>query len=355
MSLNFDPTKKYRLIPEVLDVECPCMVYDVLCSPFMAKFLEEKITRAPVDWNEMVRCGRRHRYIGEYLNCYACLGYGLFYISANEGLSGETLKKLPSPHKYANPIIWDSIKDDKKLLNNLSEEDMYHLLYNPYGISYMEARIPELKDKDRVKSAIFYNPSANDFVIAQGYSKQTMFEYGSREGRFFKYFDMEYCEKVLTGKIDRGVGAAIDLIYNIEAKELVRKHVRTIMEIYDGYLGRYITTYSELIDIVLENIDLFQSYGSLTGLNHNQNPAAIEYLENNPDKIIHTELAINKKATHIIIPYLETLMETKHYFLDRDLRNRLSRNSAMVPFLRRHPEFMTHYIFCNRNIFEGDI
>jgi hypothetical protein len=84
----------------------------------------------------------------QFLSCDICIRTNCDTICKNRNISGQTLIRLKPYIDHSNPKIWDEIKDDIKLLEQLSGDDYYDLLQNPCSMSYLETIIVDDIDDD---------------------------------------------------------------------------------------------------------------------------------------------------------------------------------------------------------------
>ena len=114
------------------------------------------------------------------------------YICYNEGISGETLLKLQHPDKYANRRIWPLIKDDQRLLDNLSENEFFYLCKNPLAVEYVTNQSHRLTDL--CVRELIHNQGAIEYCQNNVHGSLLLI-YGTRYPHFYPYFDFGLIER----------------------------------------------------------------------------------------------------------------------------------------------------------------
>jgi len=347
MPTDFDPKKKYKIIEEFADSSFNKEHNrEILKRPQLGPQIELALNDpyTHIFHFEICRIGTI-RNISILLQCGICLS-DIKEVCLNENISGETIMKLPFAEKYANPRIWNVIRKNTELLDNLSDDEFYMLCKNPYAISYIEQQPLRINNR-RSYSALFNNPGAITFILAQNFSGDFMFMLGTRHPHFYPFFNHELCQESLRGEYPFFLTQK--LIKNPAAKELIRQN---IVEIVRDPTVHYeeIPKYPHLFDIVVENRHLFGRTKCIQNLN--LNTAAVEYLKLHPNLIRQEYLAANEAAIDMIEDYLMRRRRNPHRASSLIYKS-LSQNPAAIGLLRKFRKLLPPYtILENPNIFE---
>jgi len=342
----------FPIIPYILDRKTSRVLEYVADAPQLGPYFEKKILSGEIRLNkEYPICpkhgsGRRGilSSLREQLLCNDCLS-STEEIKLNKGISGKALLMFSNPPAYSNPNIWDEIKGDEKLLAGLNEHDFARLCDNPLTIEYVNQHPKRINE--RAAYNLFNNPAAVNYIIEQKFTGRVMVDMGAKHKHFFPYFDLEYCEAILTGRT-RNVSLLHKFFENEAMVDMVYKHLKSICAAY-GDIAAAMAEYPHNLFIIEFGLGYFWQNPSFPYF-ISKNPAAIPFLRKNSELIVFDALSENPNGVRIMEKYIEF-----HHVAGLDIAEGwledMCKHPLAIEFILEHPEFMSDDIYENPAIF----